>query len=183
MSEIITPEVNTEEFTPLLFEMRSLLFSVRQNDIVDHFTVTEHTDTRSVLSAGNPRQSIVHFVIEDTPKGVLARSLQSQVTPDGMVTLDNTILLSTPGTSRMLSATRNSMSKTMFKPAHDSNIILDQMDKESAPLSDDAIVQWYAEVHELWQHKPDHRPEVKKPQPPQNTPPFSRLFKRHVSRV
>lgn len=182
MSEIITSEILTEEFTPLLFEMRSLLYGVRQNDVVNQFTVTEHTDTRTVMTVGNPRESILHFVMEDTMQGVLARSLKSHATPDGMVTEEDTILLSTPKNSRMLSAERHSMSKSMYRPAHDSNFVLDQIAAKSTSLTPDAVGQWYAEIHELIPLIPEHKPENRSLQP-KSTAVLGRLFGRHVSRV
>ena len=183
MSEIITPELHNEEYNDLLYEMRSLLYGVRQNDTIDNFTVSGHTDTRTVMQTGDPRDSVIHLVFEDTHQGILARNLRSQPTPDGMGVIDNTIILSDPLTSRMFSEVRPTMSKTMFNPMHDINQILDQMQSSSKPLTKEMTEHWYSHIHELWEHMPKNTRQIESKLPPQNSPPFRRLFKRHVSRV
>lgn len=183
MSEIIVPETHFEEYNPLLYEMRSLLYDAKQGDVLSDFTVTDHTDTRTIMSNGDPMESIVHLVIEDTSKGILARCLWSRAIEDAMITRDNTVLLSTPTTSMMLSETRVTMAKRMYKPSHDVNEVLGRVNTEFTPLTHTVMSQWFTQVHDLWESKPERS------SPLDTTPPnvshlfFSHLFKRHVSRV
>ncbi len=184
MPEVVTPspEIRSVEFSPLVFEARSLLYGVRQGDTSGPYAVTEHTDARTVISTGNPREAILHFVFEDTPQGVLARRLESRLTPDGMMTDDNTILLATPRTSRMLHSLRGSMSKTMHHPTHDVNSVLDEVTRKSDPLSHEAAEQWYIGVHTLlgYEWSPDQKSQSKGPG---GSRPHGHLFRRHVSRA